>query len=85
MRAGVLTSMLLGSLLLAATGCATSEEWAEWRSHSAHFASGDHIGFSWRNRQGQAPNVRRTDVAAARQENWWGRAITVSPEQIIQN
>jgi hypothetical protein len=29
--------------------------------------------------------VRRTDIDAARQENWWGEAITVSPEQIFQN
>jgi hypothetical protein len=29
--------------------------------------------------------VSRTDVDAARSENWWGKAITVSPEQIFQN
>jgi hypothetical protein len=29
--------------------------------------------------------VTRTDVEAARQESWWGKAITVSPEQIFQN
>jgi hypothetical protein len=85
MRAGILTAMLIGSTMLAVAGCATSEEWAEWKAHNSHFASGSHIGFSWRNRQGTAPQVRRTDVAMARQENWWGRAITVSPEQIIQN
>ena len=44
-----------------------------------------HIGFSWRNREGQAPRVARSDIDAARAETWWGKAITVSPDQIFQN
>lgn len=69
----------------AAGGCATSEEWAEWRAHSSHFASGQHATFSLRNREGTAPRVARADIDAARSENWWGKAITVSPDQIFQN
>ena len=85
MRSGILGMVLAGSVMLGVAGCATSEEWAEWKAHNAHFASGSHVGFSFRNREGTAPQVRRTDVAMARAEDWWGKAITVSPEQIIQN
>lgn len=82
MRSGILTVLLVGSAL---TGCATSEQWAEWKAHGTHFASGSHLGFSARNREGTAPRVARADIDNARTENWWGKAITVSPDQIIQN
>jgi len=42
--------------------------------------------FSMRiNKDGSNPRVSRTDIDSARQEYWWGKAITVSPEQIFQN
>ena len=75
---------LVGTLLLTATGCATSEEWATWRSHTAHFATGDHLAFSVRNRQGTGPRVTREDIQMAREQSWWGRPITVSQEQILE-
>lgn len=78
-------SALVLSIAVIASGCATSEEWAEWRSHSSHFASGQHATFSLKNREGTAPRVARGDIEAARAENWWGKAITVSPDQIFQN
>ena len=34
------------ALLLVSTGCATQREWGVWRSHSTHFATDDHLGFS---------------------------------------
>jgi hypothetical protein len=67
------------------TGCATSQEWAEWKQHPAHFASGDHAFFSVRNREGTAVRVTRADIATARSESWWGTPITVSSEQIQHN
>lgn len=76
--------LVLGAVV-ALGGCATSEQWADWRGHTSHFASGTHMGFSLRNREGSAPRVRRTDVEASRTENWWGQVITVKPEQIFQN
>jgi hypothetical protein len=76
--------MLLAFSLLS-TGCATSQEWADWKQHPAHFASGDHAFFSVRNREGTPARVTRTDIATARSESWWGKAITVSSEQIQQN
>jgi hypothetical protein len=86
MRAWLSLATLVGSIMMLTAACATSEEWAEWRSHTTHFASGTHGMFSLRNnRDGSNPRVTRTDVEAARQESWWGKAITVSPEQIFQN
>ena len=79
-------AIAVGGLAGLLSGCATSEEWADWRGHTTHFASGTHGFFSLRNnKDGSNPRVSRTDVDAARQENWWGKAITVSPEQIFQN
>lgn len=70
--------------LVALGGCATSEEWATWKSHPTHFASGSHMGFSLRNREGSQPRVTRQDIAAARDEGWWGKPVTVSQEQILE-
>lgn len=77
--------LVVGATLLAA-GCASSEEWMDWRGHNTHFASGQHATFSLRNnKDGSNPRVSRGDIESARSENWWGKAITVSPEQIFQN
>jgi hypothetical protein len=72
----------LAAVALLAAGCATSEEWATWKAHPTHFASGSHMGFSLRNRQ--ANRVTREDIAIARDEGWWGKAITVSQEEILE-
>jgi hypothetical protein len=79
-------AVLALALLWGAAGCATSAEWGEWRDHTTHFASGQHGVFSLRNnRDGSNPRVFRADIAAAQSEKWWGRAITVSPEQIFES
>lgn len=81
-----LTVVLGIGLLVAAGGCATSTEWQEWRDHTTHFASGQHAVFSLRNnRDGSNPRVSRGDIAAAQTESWWGKVITVSPEQIFES
>ena len=72
------------TVLLAASGCASSEEWQTWRDHPTHFASGDHLFFSTRNKEGSAPRVTRQDIAMAREQGWWGKAITVGQEQILE-
>src|SRR3990172_1398537 len=84
MRTGITRALLLGGVLLAASACATSEEWGEWGKHPAHFASGGHAMFSFRNTEGSAPRVTRSEIDRARAEQWWGKVITVSAEQIIQ-
>jgi hypothetical protein len=74
----------MGGAMLAAAGCATGEEWTEWKAHPTHFASGDHLFFSVRNREGSTARVTRQDIAGARSEGWWGKPITVSQEQILE-
>ena len=76
--------LLIGGAFLALAGCATSEEWATWKSHPAHFASKDHMSFSLRNSEGSAARVTRQDIAMARDEAWWGKPIAVSQDQILE-
>jgi len=79
--------MLVVTVLLSGTaaGCATSTDWQEWRAHTTHFASGDHGVFSLRNnRDGSNPRVTRADIASSQTESWWGRVITVSPDQLFE-
>jgi hypothetical protein len=73
----------LGALVLF-TGCASSDEWQTWKEHPTHFASGDHMFFSTRNREGSSPKVTRQDIASARDQGWWGKPITVSQEAILE-
>ncbi|MFQ5829652.1 MAG: hypothetical protein ACE5JD_10935 [Candidatus Methylomirabilia bacterium] len=75
--------VLVGTLMLTA-GCATSEQWKEWRGHSSHFASGHHLVFSVQNREGAAPRVTQRDLDTSRSESWWGQVIIVSSEQIFK-
>ena len=76
--------LLIATLALGAGGCATSEEWTTWKEHPTHYASGDHMFFSVRNREGRAPRVARKDLALAGNQGWWGKALTVAQEQIIE-
>ena len=77
--------ILLGAtVLLAASGCASSDEWQTWREHPTHFASGDHLFFSTRNTEGSAPRVTRQDIAMARDQGWWGKPITVEQSAILE-
>jgi hypothetical protein len=73
-------------LVIAAVGagCASSEQWKEWKSHSSHFASGDHMAFSLRN-QGKTPRVSRQDQQVAAGQSWWGDPVVVRADQIFQN
>ena len=84
MRGEHLRFLVIGGVLLIAAGCATGEEWETWRSHPTHFASGSHMGFSVRNREGSSARVTRDDIAGARDEGWWGKPVTVSQEQILE-
>ena len=70
---GVLALAVLA--MLALTGCASQEQWRVWRSHNTYFASGQHAGFSIRNPGEEAREVRVTDPAKAREEDWWGRKL----------
>jgi len=84
MRTRLRVLLLLVALALALTACATSEQWSEWRQHSSHFASGDHLWFSMRHQgENPTPHVRRQDVDRARTQAWWGEPIVVRPEQLF--
>jgi len=85
MRVGhfTLAALSVAALLTSSSGCASRDEWATWKTHPTHFASGAHMGFSVRNRETGTPRVRRQDIALARDEGWWGKPITVSQEQIL--
>ena len=76
-------SVVMGSALLLAGGCASSEEWNTWRSNTSHFASKEHFDFSMKNRSG-SPNVSRQDVAMAGNQTWFGKAVTVNQDQILE-
>jgi len=84
MRSAPLQVPVLVLVLVALAGCASSEEWETWKTHPSHFASGTHMGFSVRNREGTSSRVNREDIASAREEGWWGKAITVAQEAILE-
>jgi len=76
--------LLLIGAAVAASACANSEQWAEWRQHSSHFASGDHLFFSMRHQgDNPTPRVTRRDVDEARTQSWWGQPIVVRPDQLF--
>jgi hypothetical protein len=79
-----LRALLLGAALLGTGACATGEEWEVWKANPTHFASGEHLKFSMKNRVGNAAEVSRDDVERARQQNWFGKAITVRQEEILE-
>ncbi|PYO02070.1 MAG: hypothetical protein DMD91_05375 [Candidatus Rokuibacteriota bacterium] len=66
------------------TGCATPQEWSDWKSHPTHFASGEHFAFSVRTGDA-AKQIRRSDIEVARAQNWWGKPITVDQSQVLEN
>lgn len=67
--------------LLTLTACATPEQWAAWKSHKSHFASGQHASFSFRNQGEMAERVKATDPKMARSESWWGRELPMASVQ----
>jgi hypothetical protein len=76
--------LVMGTSLLLASGCATSEEWQTWRSNTSHFASKEHFDFSMQNRGDSGATVTKTDVALAQRQNWFGRPVTVNQDQILE-
>jgi hypothetical protein len=76
--------LVLIATALFSSACATSTEWTTWRQHSTHFASGDHLSFSVRNRESEPPRVTRRDLAEARAQGWWGDPVAVPQAQIVE-
>ena len=68
MKTRALWALLVGGSILVTGGCATKEEWGEWRTHTSHFASDRHLGFSVRNdNQGANPRVTRPGLGPDRE------------------
>jgi len=76
--------VLMLPALVVLGGCASADEWKTWSSHSAHFASSEHMGFSMRNDAKSPGKVTRRDVALAGDQAWWGKAVTVEAGQILE-
>ncbi len=81
-----LTVVLWIGLLAAPAGWIPSAGWQEWRDHLMSFASGRPSTFSSCTKSdGSTPRVWRTRIPTASGENWWGKAITVSPQQSFES
>ncbi len=67
------------ALALGVSGCASSKEWQTWSDHTAHFASGNHMGFSMDNRNPRDPRVGPMDAKVSETESWWGAYVPPAP------
>jgi hypothetical protein len=76
--------LVLLTVLVGSGACANSEQWATWREHSSHFASGDHLAFSFRNEgKHPVPRVTTKDLDNSQAQNWWGDPVVVRPEEVV--
>jgi hypothetical protein len=81
--------LLIAAVMFSMSGCASSQDWAFWRAHPTHFASGEHLTFSMRhdpgyhygngNGHGADPAITGQDVALAEDEAWWGHLMPPAP------
>jgi hypothetical protein len=81
--------LLIAAVMFSMSGCASSQDWAFWRAHPTHFASGEHLAFSMRhdtgyyhgngNGNGSDPVITDQDVAMAQNEDWWGHLVPPAP------
>jgi len=83
-RATSVLLILIGATIVDA-GCASQKHWSDWKQHSTHFASGDHMWFSLTHQTEKTPpKVARTDIANARGQSWWGDQVAVRQSQLSQ-
>jgi hypothetical protein len=71
--------VLIAAVMFSMSGCASTQDWAQWREHPTHFASNDHLTFSARNGNGGDPAITDADKEQARDEGWWGNLIPPEP------
>jgi len=83
-RATSVVLILVGATILGA-GCASQKQWTDWKHHSTHFASRDHMWFSLTH-QGEKtpPTVTRQDLNNAGRQSWWGDQVAVRSNQVSQ-
>ncbi len=76
--------LVLLTVVLGASACATSRQWAEASRHPSWFASWDHLRFSLAHQGHEAtPRVTQTNVQEAKSQSWWGDPVAVRPDQVI--
>ena len=78
MRTIVTRAALIAAILFLTGACASSADWAMWRSHSTHFASGEHGFFSMRNNK-DGSNPRCTAPTSRPPGRRTGGVSTPSP------
>jgi hypothetical protein len=71
--------LLVAVVMFSMAGCATAEEWAFWREHPTHFASGDHLSFSSKNGSPFHPLVSDADRKQSADQAWWGQFVPTAP------
>jgi len=83
-RRRVRRGVLIATLAVGLSACASGEDWAEWRSHKTHFASGEHMAFSLKN-MGSTPHVNRSDQSESTAQSWWGKPVMPRPGQVFED
>lgn len=76
MRTRTVWALFLATLVLSLSACAALEE---TRKNGAHFATWQHMGYSLF--RGTPENTKKTDIAGAQQDKWWGEVVRVEPIQ----
>ena len=72
--------LLLAAVMFSMSGCASKDQWNEWTSHPAHYASGNHWEFSQRTGGDIDPmTITTADQANASKEDWWGDLVPLAP------
>ena len=71
--------LLIVAVLFSMSGCASSQDWAYWREHPTHFASGGHMTFSVKNDNPYYPMVTEADAKQAQAYGWWGDQVPLAP------
>jgi hypothetical protein len=71
--------VLIAAVMFSMSGCASAQDWAYWREHPTHFASGDHLTFSMRNDSVYHPSVTEADRKLAQEHGWWGHLVPAAP------
>ena len=84
-RGSVPTLLVLVATVAGTAACANPDQWAEWRQHSSHFASGSHLVFSVTHRGERPPTpVTRRHFERAQAESWWGDPLVVQPDRVVE-
>ena len=71
--------LLISAVMFSMSGCASSQDWAYWREHPTHFATGGHMTFSMKNDNVYHPMVTEDDVKRAKEHSWWGDPVPQAP------